>query len=365
GVSSAAYPPKSWRDFRPTGRRRAERGKSVMRPEAARHQDTGLEDLDLASPEGASTGLPGARELYDRWEIQQWSVSGVEVVRDVPRLAELGAFTRRELLSALAELEIGESCVTRTLSALADHAPSTADQLYLCTQLADEARHVQFFQRYLFQAAQVTAADLEPDGALGRVSGYGRVFEPLLREFTGRVRERRGEPAAWYAALVHYHLVTEGILAAAGLRTLRTQARRYGLRALDEGLTNVTRDEARHLTFGLSAAREGVRSGYADVIGGTYLEGVDLAARVLVNPAKRATTPVIGAALRAHAANLSAQWSVAHARMVRQLALVGLRALTTTAERVWQDSMTAAFTEYRGVWGTEHPVARALRLSML
>ncbi|MGW7579335.1 ribonucleotide-diphosphate reductase subunit beta [Streptomyces sp. NPDC054765] len=328
-----------------------------------------IDELDRASPDPAApetpVGLPGAQELYDRWEIQQWSVSRVEVVRDARRFAELRPFARRELLTALAELEIGESCVTRTLSALADHAPTEPDRIYLCTQLADEARHVQFFQRYLLQVAQVAATDLEPAGALGQASGYGQIFEPLLCEATARVREQPGEPAAWYAALVHYHLVTEGILAAAGLRTLRTMARACGLPALQEGLTNVSRDEARHLTFGLSTARDGVRSGWGGIIGETYREGVAIGARVLVNPMQRSQAPVIRQALAAYAGQICAQWSIAHGRMMRQLGLIGLESLRGELELTWGEAFAAAFTEYQEAWGTEHPVARARRLSLV
>jgi ribonucleoside-diphosphate reductase beta chain len=342
-------------------------------PAPAAEQDAGfhsLDDLDrpeTEEPPGApgAVGLPGARELYGRWEIQQWSVARLGLVADRPAFAALGPFIRKELLAALAELEIGESCVSRTLSALADYAPTEPDQLYLCTQMADEARHVVFFQTYLHEVAEVADPDLDLDGRLGQASGYGVVFEPLLREFTGRVRERDGDPAGWYAALVHYHLITEGILAAAGLRLLRGLSRACGLRKLEEGLTNVSRDEARHLTFGISAARAGVAAGYADTVAGTYLSGVRVAARVLVNPTRRATTPVIRAALGPHAANLSTQWSMARRRMVRQLRLIGLADHVPRAERAWDDAFSEAFTQYRDLWGAEHPVPRARAVHLI
>ncbi|GAA3293660.1 hypothetical protein GCM10020295_16150 [Streptomyces cinereospinus] len=207
-----------------------------------------------------SVNLPRPRDLYDRWETQQWAVSQVRVDRDAGRWAELKPFTRRELLTALADLEIGEVCVTQTLSALVDHSPTEDDRIYLCTQMADEGRHVQFFKDYLLGPVGVDRAELETAGSeLSRLSAYGAVFEPVLRQATGRVRDSGGEPAVWYAGVVLYHLVTEGVIAGAGLKTLRSFVRTVGgLQALEEGLANVARDETRHLTYGQTACRTGV-----------------------------------------------------------------------------------------------------------
>ncbi|MGW1838138.1 AMP-binding protein [Streptomyces sp. NPDC002067] len=330
-------------------------GPARAEPEAADEDEV---PGDPARPAG-EVGLPSARQLYDRWEVQQWSVARVEVARDAPVFAALRPYTRGELLVALAELEIGESCVTRTLSALADHAPTEADRIYLCTQLADEARHVQFFQRYLQDAAAVAPEALEPDGELGGASGYGRIYAPVLRAATGAVRESGGEAAAWYRAVVHYHLMTEGLLAAPGLRTLRELAGACGLTALGEGLTHVARDEARHLTFGVSAVRAGVRGGHADTVAETYLHAIGDTVRVLVNPGRRATGPKLTAALVRHAAQLSGRWEASRRRMTRQLAAIGLGHLEPRAERAWRSALEAALDAYAENWPEPHPVVRA------
>ncbi|ACU69480.1 hypothetical protein Caci_0537 [Catenulispora acidiphila DSM 44928] len=309
--------------------------------------------------------LPGSADLYNRWESRQWSVAGLDLARDRRRFAELRPFARREILSALAELEIGESCVTRTLSALADHAPDEADRLYLCTQMADEARHVRFFQSYLSDVAGIAAEQLEPHGAMGGESGFGVVYDPLLTRHTAAVRTRPDDRRVWHVAVVSYHLLAEGLLAVAGLRALRALAKSCELTALSEGLANVVRDEARHVTFGLAATRRGAQSGYADAIGEAYLDGLGAATRVLVNPARRAASPVLPTALRAYAGNLAAEWSAANARMCRHVEVVGLAALDTSANLCWSSGLDAAFAEYRERWGAHHPVARARQLGLV
>ncbi|MEY9904759.1 ribonucleoside-diphosphate reductase beta chain [Catenulispora sp. MAP12-49] len=331
------------------------------------HEHKHEHEHDEAGPPGRDglPDLPGSADLYNRWEVRQWSVAGLDVARDRRRFAELKPFARREILSALAELEIGESCVTRTLSALVDHAPDEADRLYLCTQLADEARHVRFFQSYLSDVAGIGADQLEPHGTMGGESGFGVVFDPLLRSQTGNVRIRPDDRRVWHVAVVSYHLVAEGLLAVAGLRALRALAKTCELTALSQGLANVVRDEARHVTFGLAATRRGARSGYAEAIGQAYLDGLDAATRVLVNPARRAASPVMPTALGAYAGNLAAQWSAARARMRRHVEVVGLAALEAPAELRWSSGFGVALAEYRERWGAEHPVARARRLGLV
>lgn len=309
---------------------------------------------DSAAAQADTQQLPSPRALYNRWEVSQWSVAKVDVARDAPVWATLRPFARRELADALAELEVGEVCVTHTLSSLVDHAPTEDDRIYLCTQLADEGRHVRFFQEYLTHAAGIAL-----DEALDAGSAYGQLFEPRLRASTAKVRESGGERAAWYTALVEYHLITEGVLAASALRTTRQFARRFNLPALLEGLTNVARDESRHLTYGLAAARGGVEGDYRQIVAGAYLAGVELAARVLVNPDKRAVSPVIRAALTQRAAQMSAQWSLARDRAVRQLRLIGLAGMRGEVEAAWQGSLERALAEYRERWDAPHPVAKA------
>ncbi|KUJ69161.1 hypothetical protein ACZ90_12415 [Streptomyces albus subsp. albus] len=303
--------------------------------------------------------LPTSRELYERWEKQQWSVRDVAVERDAAGWRELRPFARHELLSALAELEVGEVCVTQTLSSLVDHAPTEDDRIYLCTQLADEGRHVRFFQDYLEHAAGVDLTDPQDGKALEQAAAYGQLFEPELRRATAAAREASGGAEAWYRALTYYHLITEGVLAATALRTTRALARRFSLKALDEGLTNVTRDETRHVTFGLTAARAGVRGAFREAVADSYLTGVELAARVMVAPDRRTVSPRLRAALTARAAQLTGQWTMARDRMLRQLGQIGLAELGEEAGRRWDAGRERALDEYRERWGTEHPVRLA------
>ncbi|HTZ44511.1 MAG TPA: ribonucleotide-diphosphate reductase subunit beta [Jatrophihabitans sp.] len=298
--------------------------------------------------------LATSADLYSRWERQQWLVAQVNPARDLPVWSALRPFFKDQMLAALAELEVGEVTVTQTLGSLVDNPPTEDDRIYLCTQLADEARHVKFFQTYL---ADVCAADAGAQGAELEVSpDYRARFTPVLTEATDRVRAAGSTPADWYRAMVYYHLVTEGMLAATALRTTRYLARRLELTALDEGLTNVTRDESRHVAFGLRAAQDGVAAGHGTVISDAHFESLPAAAWVLIGPSRFSPVPKIRMAADARRRQLQEHVDIAEDRLVKQLRLIGLPQLCDAARIAWQDAVGAALDGYEQRWDAPHPL---------
>lgn len=329
---------------------------SASRP--ASHM-VGLLDVEDAKSRRTGDGrLPGPRALYDQWEKQQWAIAHVNVSRDSSQWETIRPFARQELLSSLNELEVGEVFVSRTLSTLVGYAPSDGDRLFLSTQVADEARHAQFFQDYLHEAVGLDETISEAGSQEGE-SAYSRLFEPTLRASLDSVAARGGDVTCWHTAVVEYHLVTEGILAAAALHLTRQIARRFSLRALEEGLGNVIRDESRHFTYGLAATRRAVDGSLRKHITEVYLAGVEAAARVLVNPYHKALTPALRPALVQRAALLMAQWDLTKRRAVRQLRLMGLSDTVAETQQAWDRGLESALFEYAEIWGTPHPVAAA------
>ncbi len=318
-------------------------------------------ETDSYNAEPARAGrLPNPRRLYDRWEKQQWAIADVEVARDREQWRTMRPYARGQLFEALSELEVGEVFVSRTLSALVTHAPADEDRIYLSTQVADEARHVQFFQDYLHFAVGEEQTVSE-SGKQDSESAYGEFFEPQLRASIDKVHELDGDRMAWHAAVIEYHLVTEGVLAAAALHSTRQLARRFGLAALEEGLGNVARDESRHLTYGLAATRRLADQGEAEAerVYEVYLAGIRLAAKVLVNPTHRAVAPALRAALMQRAALVLGQWNASKDRALRQLRLIGLPDRHEAIAAAWEQALAEAMDTYAGNWGVKHPVALA------
>lgn len=301
--------------------------------------------------------LATSADLYRRWERQQWSVAEVRPSRDAERWQALSPFMREQMLGALAELEVGEVAVTHTLGTLIDEPPTEDDRIYLCTQLADEARHVRFFQTYLEDACGVDLKQAE-GRELEAAADYAQVFAPELTRVTSEVR-RNGSAENWYRALVYYHLITEGVLAATALRTTRFLAKRLQLAALEEGLTNVTRDESRHVSFGLRAAEDGVARGFGQVIEDAHFEAIAMAGWVLIGPARHNPVPMIPAALASRAAQLQGSVDIAQERLLKQLRLIGLPHLIESTEQAWIGGIRKALDAYEERWPTPHPIRAA------
>ncbi|MFE0023707.1 ribonucleotide-diphosphate reductase subunit beta [Amycolatopsis sp. NPDC059021] len=316
--------------------------------------DDELESVLTDQPASGTERGVGTHALYQRWENQHWAVGELDYDRDRAVWAKLRPFHRQELMRSLAEIEVGEASVTATLSSLIEHARFEGDQLYLATQIADEARHVKFFQTYLEQVIGIDVAAETPQLRAG--TDYGHYFDPELRRVTKNVHLNSGDPVAWQAASTYYHLATEGILAATGLRTTRRLARTLGLPVLDAGLTNVTRDESRHISFGLLAARRAVSEGLGASLAATYTEAIELAALVLVGPRTKQPTPVIRVGLEQRAAQLRGVWSTARERVARQLHSIGLPAAVPAATDAFDRAIDRALDAYSGQWDLPHPV---------
>jgi ribonucleoside-diphosphate reductase beta chain len=226
-------------------------------------------DLVYAHVDYLGRELPGPVDLYQRWERQQWSATEVDFSVDRTQWSSLPEGLRLQLEGAFVGFFYGEQAVTDTLSPLVHAAPAEDDRLFLSTQLVDEARHSYFFARVFNEVLGITGGLHEtlqhaaPMRAVG--GGYGRIFDPEDGELVTLTEAVRLEPrdySRFVQAVTVYHLMVEGVLALPGqrrlLRILRAGNLLPGFRA---GFTAVTRDESRHVSYGVWALREAVRTG--------------------------------------------------------------------------------------------------------
>src|ERR687891_1075413 len=111
---------------------------------------------------------PGPRELYYRWERQNWSAGDIDLTKDKEDWQMLPEMLRNEILGIFLAFFLGEAAVTDTLSPLVHAAPTDDDRHFLATQLVDEARHTVFFTRFF---REVLGMDFEE--AKERARAYG------------------------------------------------------------------------------------------------------------------------------------------------------------------------------------------------
>jgi Ribonucleotide reductase, small chain/SCP-2 sterol transfer family len=200
-------------------------------------------------------------DLYARWEHGNWRATDIDFSTD--REQWEGVFTDLERRSALWTYSLffhGEDSVTDNLSPFLDAAPREEQKYFLATQQVDEARHAVLFARFL---REVAGAGVDVASALDQTQprltwGFRKVFE-RLDQMAGELRRDRSRPKL-AQAITLYHVVIEASLAQPGQHFIEEGLGRRGLLpGLREGIGHVSRDEQRHIAFGVKMIADLVR----------------------------------------------------------------------------------------------------------
>lgn len=300
--------------------------------------------------------------LYRRWERQQWAVSDLDFAEDVQNWANLPAPVRNVMQHTMTLFFIGEQAVTDTLAPLLHAAPHEDERIFLATQIADEARHTVFFQRFFEEVLGVGGglhAALEAINPRA-TEGFRKIFEHQLVEATELVRREPHSVAAWVEGIVTYHLVIEGYLAVTGQRSLLRTLRNAGMMpGFTAGFTAVARDESRHIGFGVLALRRRIAKEpeMARVVSLKVLDLLEPAIRTAVAPDRRLPFEdprEIPGPLRVNGAELR---EFALSSLAKRLRASGLS--DVAAEEIRAQGMAlyeAAWNEYEHNHGLRHPV---------
>lgn len=192
-------------------------------------------------------------ELYKRWEQANWSATAIDFATD--REQWRSTFTdleRRATLWTYSMFFHGEDSVADNLSPYIDAAPREAQKYFLATQQVDEARHAVLFSRFMQEVAEVGG---DPASSLSATWpeltwGFKQVFG-RLDKMAGELRRDRSRPKL-AQAITLYHLIIEASLAQPGQHLIEESLkRRERLPGFREGIANVSRDEQRHIAFGV------------------------------------------------------------------------------------------------------------------
>src|SRR2546425_7509548 len=204
--------------------------------------------------------LPTYRELYYRWERQQWRAQDIDFSGDRMQWEGMSQDEQKVRLYGLSAFFQGEACVTDTLAPYVLAMPDEEMRIFLTTQLVDEARHTVFFARFFREVLGVEKDTLED--TLEVTHDYMNAqLQYLLMDALSEVAERiRQEPRNiphLVEGITLYHVIVEGTLALTGQRNILDFYRQNNLfPAFRGGFTAVARDESRHVVFGVKFLRE-------------------------------------------------------------------------------------------------------------
>ncbi len=201
------------------------------------------------------------RQLYSLWERQQWAVQDLDFTQDrIDWHERIDPEERYVRMYGLSSFFVGEQRVAAELGPMMRACPDEDMRIFLCTQIADEARHVAFFDRFYSEVGVLEADDL--GGRLAETSQhlnpeFGELFDELLRGRVDRLASEPEDTEALVEAVTIYHMVIEGMLALTGQHFIISYNERVGtLPAFVEGFINVARDEHRHVAFGARFLRD-------------------------------------------------------------------------------------------------------------
>ena len=166
-------------------------------------------------------------------------------------------------------------------------APTEEMRVFLCTQIADEARHVRFFNRFYDEVGILEANTLQ--SRLAETSEhvnpeFNQLFDEMLKGRVDRLARHREDLVALVEAVTLYHMVIEGMLALTGQHFILQYNEEVGtLPGFVEGFNNIARDEHRHVAFGARFLREMAAEDpiYGDAITRTMTEVAPIADAVL------------------------------------------------------------------------------------
>lgn len=187
---------------------------------------------------------------YHKAKELMWDPRQVDCAQDRRDWTAMSVEERALILRVGALFHAGEEAVAHDLApllvAVRREGGHIEDEFFLATQIFEEAKHMEFFDRWF---DEVVGGEVDLASFLGE--NYGTIFYQVLPEALNRLLIDNSALAQVEASMV-YHMIIEGVLAETGYHGFYQALKgRQLLPGLVQGIELVQRDEARHIAFGV------------------------------------------------------------------------------------------------------------------
>ncbi len=247
----------------------------------------------LATVDRGLDKLPSYLDLYRKAVKQAWSPDELDFSRDREEWEGLSPETKRRRVWSMRLFFDGEERVASLLAPFVWAAPNKEVEAFAATQLTDEFRHTIFFERYWREVVGTSARSL--DELVDEVGikpteneAYSYFFYRWLPAQAQWLASHPKDLDATVKFVTVYHLVVEGALFLTGMRYQLEGARRWGRTwGYYKGFTATTRDESRHVLFGVRYLRDMVRQDparFAPIIQSAIQESLPLISKTMEPP---------------------------------------------------------------------------------
>lgn len=218
-------------------------------PAAPQAAVAGGRQLQTTSPRGLDHDLPAMRLWHKAKRFGIWDPQGIDFQQDRRDWLTLSALERDVLLHLASLFQAGEEAVTVDLLPLImviAREGRLEEEMYLTSFLWEEAKHVELFRRFLDEVADER----------GDLTGYhGPTYRALFYEtLPGALQHLHDDPSphAQAEASVTYNMIVEGVLAETGYHAYYSiLARNCLMPGMQQGVSYLKSDEARHLAYGV------------------------------------------------------------------------------------------------------------------
>ena len=202
-------------------------------------------------------------QLYALWEQRNWRAHELDFSVDQEQWLASPSEGQRHTMWSMSSFYVGEERVAADLAPFVLAAPSGEAEIFLSTQLVDEARHAVFFDRWAAEVMAMSADDMRSrlaEAEAPMVDAWHFLFDDSLRELANRLARRPDDLELFVEGIVTYHMVTEGVLAMTGQRSILSYCDRHSVYpGFQKGFSLVEQDEHRHIAFGVRFLRDVVR----------------------------------------------------------------------------------------------------------
>jgi len=206
----------------------------------------------VTTTRGLNRDLPPMR-LYEKAKrLGIWNPADIDLGKDKADWSTLKDDEKDLILRLLSMFVAGEEAVTLDLLPLIRSIARDGrveEEMYLTTFLFEEAKHTDFFRRFLDDVA--VAASGEVLGEKYHTANYHHIFYEALPSALAAL-ETDSSPSALIRASVTYNMVVEGVLAETGYHAFFTMLERNDLMpGLRKGIALLKQDESRHIAYGV------------------------------------------------------------------------------------------------------------------
>ena len=187
-----------------------------------------------------------------------WNPEEIDFTKDKSDWIKLNEKEKDVILRLTAMFQAGEESVTEHILPLISviaKRKELEDEMYLTTFLFEEAKHTEFFRKFL---DDVTESKF--DLTKYHTENYRTLFyEELPNAMNNLLTDDSDE--ALVIASTTYNMIVEGILAETGYHAYFTMLKRNGImEGMQNGITLLKRDESRHIAYGVYLLANSIKS---------------------------------------------------------------------------------------------------------